>query len=449
MSLWKPYRPSSSAPWDLKRAVHLHRRVVFGASWDEVQRDLDEGPQRAVTRLFDGTCRIGGVPEQFENLAQTIGSSAVDSGSPEWLKAWWLYRCLFSPRPLEERLTLMWHNHFATSNLKVNSLLLMKQQNDTLRKHSSSSFVELLRAMSHDPALLQWLDAPSNKAGMPNENLARELMELFTLGIGNYSEQDVKEGARALTGWTVRQGKFQAIEANHDKEPKTILNQSGNWNGDDFVRILLEQKSCPRRIAWRLTNEFCGENVVSDQALDELAEGLRKRDLDFRWGVETILRSRLFFSDENIQSRVTDPVSFLLIPLRGLECWRSPPSTLVLAGWLARMGQDLFYPPNVGGWTGGRTSLSSRTVIARANYATAIATGQLTNPARSLEMPAGLVGIADPVERMRHLGDLLCGGMNAGTIHRILREPDESTEPGALLQHCVREFMTRPEAQLH
>ena len=189
MSLWNRYQPSASAPWDLKRVLHLHRRVVFGPCWDEVQRDLDGDPQTAVTRLFDGTCRIGGVPQEFETLAQAIGNSAVDSGSPERLKAWWLYRCLFSPRPLEERLTLMWHNHFATSNLKVNDLLLMKQQNDTLRKHACSPFGELLRAMSHDPALLQWLDAPSNRVGMPNENFARELMELFSLGIGNYSER--------------------------------------------------------------------------------------------------------------------------------------------------------------------------------------------------------------------------------------------------------------------
>src|SRR5579871_1773441 len=134
MSLWNRYQPSPATPWNVRRVIHLHRRVVFGACWSEIQRDLSQDPQAAVTRVLDGTCRSEGVPENFETLAQTIGDSAADSGSMERLKAWWLYRCLFSPRPLEERLTLMWHNHFATSNLKVNDLRLMKQQNETFRR---------------------------------------------------------------------------------------------------------------------------------------------------------------------------------------------------------------------------------------------------------------------------------------------------------------------------
>jgi uncharacterized protein (DUF1800 family) len=449
MPLWDRYQRSADAPWDLKRALHLHRRVVFGACRSEVLRDLQDDPQAGVTRILNGTCRSAGTPAEFDNLAQSIGLSAVDSGSAERLKAWWLFRCLVSPRPLEERLTLMWHNHFATSNLKVNNLQLMKQQNEILRRYALSPFGDLLSAMAHDPALLQWLDAPSNRAGIPNENFARELLELFSLGIGNYSERDIKEAARALTGWTVRQGKFRSLVETHDSASKSILNQAGNWDGDDLVRIVLEEKSCARRLAWRLTNEFCGEHVVSATALNELALGLHTHQLDVRWGVETILRSSLFFSDENIQSRVADPVSFLLVPLRGMECWQTPPSTLVLAEWLSRMGQDLFYPPNVGGWAGGRAWLSSRTVIARANYATSLATGQLAYPAQRPEMPASIAAVADPVEQMRHLGDLLCGGLSTGTIQQIVEKANATKDQGNLLQQCVKEFLNRPEAQLH
>ena len=449
MSHWNRYQSSSGAPWNLKRVVHLHRRVVFGACRSEVLRDLQDDPQAAVTRILNGTCRSAGAPAEFDNLAEIIGISAVDSGSAERLKAWWLFRCLTSPRPLEERLTLMWHNHFATSNLKVNNLQLMKQQNETLRRYALSPFGDLLSAMAHDPALLQWLDAPSNRAGMPNENLARELLELFSLGIGNYSERDIKQAARALTGWTVRQGKFQVVDETHDGGSKSILNHAGNWNGDDLLRIVLNEKSCARRLAWRLTNEFCGENVVSEAALNELALGLHTHQLDSRWGIETILRSGLFFSDENILSRVADPVSFLLMPLRAMECWQAPPSTLVLAEWLSRMGQDLFYPPNVGGWAGGRAWLSSRTVIARANYATSLATGQLAYPARRPEMPASIAAGADPAEQMRHLGDLLCGGLSAGMIQQIVEKANATKLQGNLLQECVKEFLIRPEAQLH
>ena len=127
VSVWTPYEPDDDAPWNLRRVVHLHRRVVFGACWSEIQRDLAQGPEAAVSRVMDGTVRAEGVPEGFEQLAGVIGAAAVDSGNVERLKAWWLYRCLLSPHPLEERLTLMWHNHFATSNLKLNDLRLMKQ----------------------------------------------------------------------------------------------------------------------------------------------------------------------------------------------------------------------------------------------------------------------------------------------------------------------------------
>ena len=434
MSHWNRYQPTPAAPWDWKRVIHLHRRAAFGACWSEVQRDLSEDPQVAVTRVLDGTCRSEGVPTDFDQLATIIGDSAVDSANPARLAAWWVYRCLFSTNPLEERLTLMWHNHFATSNLKVNDLKLMKVQNETLRRLSRASFGDLLRGMARDPALLDWLDAPSNRVGKPNENLARELLELFSLGVGHYSERDVAESARALTGCTVRLGQFHMNDENHDGDTKTILNQTGNWTSDDLVRILLEQSPCADRIAWRLTNEFFGEHVVSDAARDELAAGLRERQLDIRWAVETMLRSELFFSSANLGSRIADPVTFVVLPLRALECWRSPPSTLVLADWLERMGQVLFYPPNVGGWNGGRQWLTTRTVIARANYATALAKGQLTN------------SLHEPVS---NLGKLLCSDPDAIANATIEKEPHAERTPSERFSQDVRELLYRPEAQLN
>ena len=153
MSHWNRYQPTSTAPWDWKRVIHLHRRVVFGACWNEVQRDLNDDPQAAVTRVLNGTCRSEGVPADFDQLSNTIGNSAVDSANSDRLMAWWLYRCLFSSRPLEERLTLMWHNHFATSNLKVKDLKLMKQQNETVRQYSMAPFPELLECQEKPPAV--------------------------------------------------------------------------------------------------------------------------------------------------------------------------------------------------------------------------------------------------------------------------------------------------------
>src|SRR5262249_56714452 len=159
-----------------------------------------------------------GVPENFAETAEvTLGPSAASSRDPARLKAWWVYRMLFGPDPLTERLVLMWHNHFATSNLKIDDLPAMHQQNKHFPEHTRAPFGKLLNVAVRDPAMLMWLDAPANRKGHPNENLGRELMELFTLGIGHYTETDVKEAARALTGWTIgEEGKFEELPIRHD-----------------------------------------------------------------------------------------------------------------------------------------------------------------------------------------------------------------------------------------
>lgn len=448
MSAWSTYQPTRGNPWNLQRVVHLHRRAAFGAAWPVIQRDLADGPNAAVSRLLDGQVPPEAAPADFDQLAGIIGSAAADSSSAERLKAWWLYRCLFTPHPLQERLTLMWHNHFATSNFKVDDLRLTKRQNDTLRKHAFAPFGDLLKTMTRDPALLVWLDAPQNRKGHPNENLARELMELFTLGIGHYSEDDVMEAARALTGCTVKQGEFSFQANAHDDGDKEILGHSGKLSADDFVNLLLEQPATAQRLAWRLTSEFFGEGVVADAAMKELADGLRKNNLDIRWAVETILRSELFFSQKNIGTRVCDPVSFLIGPLRALECGaqtrsvsegsRPSPSTLVLAEWVSRMGQDLFYPPNVGGWSGGRAWLSTRSVIARANFIAALAAGQLSTPARPPDLDQLIAKHYDSpnaTEKATFLSRLLFGKETGLT----------ETDPATVL---VR-LLTSPEAHLH
>src|SRR5262249_49884660 len=236
---WEPYTPSDEAPWDLRRVVHLHRRAGFAATWGEVQRDLKDGPSAAVGRLLAGTA-VTTSPPQFKSTPDLLADAAVSAGEIGRLKAWWVYRMLFGPDPLGERLTLLWHNHFATSNAKVNSPRAMRRQNETLRKHARAPFAKLLDAALRDPALLVWLHAPSNRKGQPNENLARELMELFTLGIGHYSEKDVKEAARALTGWTTKDDAFHEDDRNHDPGEKVILGHKGRWKGGDLLRLARE-----------------------------------------------------------------------------------------------------------------------------------------------------------------------------------------------------------------
>jgi uncharacterized protein (DUF1800 family) len=373
---WASYVPDESCPWTLRRVAHVHRRAGFAATWDEIQRDLKDGPQASIDRLLTGKSRRKGVPAEFEATAKLLAESAVNSNDPGRLKAWWVYRMLFGPDPLTERLALMWHNHFATSNLKVEDLAAMHQQNQQFRELARAPFGKLLNVVVRDPAVLRWLDAPANRKGHPNENLGRELMELFTLGIGHYTEGDVKEAARALTGWTVSdEGRFEELPARHDDGEKAILGHKGKWKGDDLVRMLLEHPATGHRLAFRVCELFMGEGVATAAGVEELAQGLRQRDLDIGWAVETVLRSRAFFADSNLGRRVLSPVEYVIGPARALELFDPPSSTLVLAEWAARLGQDLFYPPNVGGWPAGRTWWTTRSVIGRANYAAALVEG--------------------------------------------------------------------------
>jgi uncharacterized protein (DUF1800 family) len=355
--------------------VHLHRRAGFAATWSEIQRDLKDGPKASLDRVLAGKSATEGVPAEFSRIADLLGESAATSGDAARLKAWWVYRMLFGPDPLMERLVLLWHNHFATSNLKLENLAYMRRQNDLFRKLGRGPFGELLTAVVRDPAMLLWLDAPSNRKRHPNENLARELMELFSMGIGHYSEKDVKEAARALTGWSVKNDEFADIDTAHDPDEKTILGQKGRWKGNDLVRMVLDHPATAQRLAWRICELFLGEKALKTADIAALAAGLRARKLDVSWAVETVLRSRAFFAQENLGNRVLGSVEYVIGAARALELFEPPSSTLILAEWCGALGQDLFYPPSVGGWPGGRSWLTTRALIGRANYAASLVDG--------------------------------------------------------------------------
>jgi uncharacterized protein (DUF1800 family) len=373
-TVWVAYEPGDGAPWDLSRVVHLHRRAGFAATWGEIRRDLKDGPKASVERLLAGTASAH-APDGFAATADLLADAAVAASDLGRLKAWWLYRVLFGPDPLGEKLTLLWHNHFATSNAKVRDAGAMRRQNDVFRRLARAPFADLLNAAVRDPALLAYLDAPANRKGHPNENLARELMELFTLGVGHYTEADVKEAARALTGWTVEDGAFAEAAGRHDDGDKTLLGKTGKWTGSDLVGLLLAHPATGRRLAWRLCDAFFGEKAVPPEAVRLLGDEMRRRNLDVGWAVGAILRSKLFFAAANVRTRVLAPVEFVAGAARALELFDPPPSTLALADWCGRLGQDLFEPPNVGGWPGGRSWIDPRAMIGRANFAHALLEG--------------------------------------------------------------------------
>ncbi len=365
---WVHFAPSPAGPWNLARVVHLHRRAGFAATWAEIERDLREGPELSVTRLLKGNAHLDGTLKDFESVSAALAESAASTSTADRLKAWWVFRMLFSPDPLGERLALMWHNHFATSNLKVSDLGAMRRQNDIFREFARAPFGELLRRAIKDPALLDWLDAPANRREHPNENLARESMELFTIGVGNFTEKDVKEAARALTGWSYKPDGFREFPQYHDDGEKKILGRKGRFRGDDFVAILLEQPATSVRLARRLCDLLMGEapSVPSppgatqntEALVASLAAGLREHQLDIGWGVERILRSQVFFAADNLKTRVLAPPEFAVGAARTLQIFDPPPSTLLLAEWIGRMGQDSVLSAQ-------RLRLAGRTIVAQ------------------------------------------------------------------------------------
>jgi uncharacterized protein (DUF1800 family) len=444
--------PDDRAPWNLRRVVHLHRRAGFAATWDEIRRDLRDGPGPSIDRLLAGRAYVTGVPGEHAETADVLGAAAAAAGEPLRLKAWWLYRMLFGPDPLTERLVLLWHNHFATSNLKVNDLAAMHNQNRLFRELARAPFGRLLGRAVRDPALLVWLDAPANRRGHPNENLARELMELFTLGIGHYTESDVREAARALTGWGVGDGgRFEEVPARHDDGEKVLLGRRSRWTGADLVRLLLEHPATALRLAGRIYDLFMGEGAVDAVMIRALADGLRQRDLDVGWAVETVLRSRAFFAEGNLGRRGLGPVEFVVGAARALELFDPPPSTLILAEWAARLGQDLFYPPNVGGWPGGRSWLTTRSVIGRANYAAALVNGgpvgrPVPLDARALAGRHGHGGLEAALAFYTKL--LLGAEPTAAWRARLTRALGPKAEDGEAARRLVALVLATPEAQL-
>ena len=377
---WDSYQPSAKNPWDLKKVGHLYRRAAFGATWGELQAGLELGPDKLVGNLL-----LGGGSEDFEKETLRWGDSIRKINNGPQASEWWLYRMLYSPHPLREKIALFWHNHFATSNAKVLNASYMMEQYGLIYKHALGDFADLLQSISKDPAMLIWLDTIQSKKGMPNENYARELMELFSLGIGNYTENDIREAARALTGWELKDGQFFDDVGQHDATEKTVLGQKGKWKGEDIVRICLAQKACPRFITRKLFRYLISETVEpTAELIDPIAEQFGK-DYDFGKLVERMLRSNIFFSESAYRTRIKGPIDFVLGIVHSLEARLG---TTTLARSLETLGQNVFNPPSVKGWDGAQTWLNGQTLLTRQNLAlTLCETRKQEGDAGSLPLP--------------------------------------------------------------
>ncbi len=442
---WAAYEPDTRRPWTIALAAHLYRRAAFGADWGQLQQALSEGPQRTVDKLLEPQADVGAFNHTYDAYEDAAAASV------NGLRAWWLRRMIETPQPLLEKMTLFWHSHFATNGGGVHPRL-MQAHVQLLRRHALGSFDALLRAVSHDPALLLWLDADVNRKGAPNESFVRPLMGTFTLGEGNFTEDDVRGAARAFTGWFVLRNRLRYIEHEHDETAKHILGREGNFTDEDVVGIVLEQPATARTLVRRLYRWLISEAQEPDEALiAPLTESFAK-DYRISWVVETMLRSNLFFSSRAYRQRVKCPVEYAVGIVNALE---GMVSTTRLAEDLAGLGQDLCHPPTVKGWRGGRYWIDAAAVVRRCNLAAALLQGgepygDKLDP-RTVAQRHGYATVESAGPFLLEL--FLQGDLERDARARLLGElPKAATgsevEPETALRHLAHSIVTQPEYHL-
>lgn len=443
---WAPYEPAAARPWNLALAAHLYRRAAFGAGWGQLQQALLDGPQRTVDKLLRPQADV----EAFNRRCDESENAAA--GSVDGLRAWWLRRMMETPHPLLEKMTLFWHGYFAVNATEVNSPQLMKDHVRLLRDHALGSFGSLLPAIARDPALLVWLGADVNRKATPNDSFVRPLLETFTLGPGHFAEEDVREAARAFTGRFVLRGQLRQLPQEHDETVKRLLGREGNFAAEDVTRILLEEPATARTVARRLYRWLISETEEpSDARIAPLAESFAK-DYSVEKLVETMLRSKLFFSPQAYRQRVKGPLEFGLGIVKALE---GMVSATRLAQDAAHLGQDLCRPPTVKGWTGGRYWISTTTLVGRHNLAASLM--QSGKPYDSRLDPWAVArkhGYTTPEAAAGFLLDLLVqADLEPGVREAVLQDlrtpvTDGDGGPGAALRRLAYAVATLPEYHL-
>jgi uncharacterized protein (DUF1800 family) len=408
--LLQPYEPSATDQFDAVKAAHLLNRAGFGGTSAEVAQIVALGPTAAAASLLDfpdktadqqnpkdvpDMSAIDGAPKTFRDLRQMLAGKTLEERQQiqmQFQKAnaeadaatvgWWLKRMTYGPYPLQEKLTLFWHGHFTSSAKDERSALLMWEQQELLRKMAAGDFGQFVSAISRDPAMLDYLNNTQNHKGHPNENYARELMELFTLGIGNYSEDDVKASARAFTGWTHDGDQYIYNRNQHDEGLKTFMGETGNLNGDDIIGIILKQPVCPKFIASEIFSFFVYDDLEEGLA-ESLGQLFADGQMQIRPFMRTILSSRAFYSQKAIGAQIKSPIQLVVGTCRflGIEL---PPIGQV-RGQLTNMGQFPMLPPNVKGWAGGRSWINASTLFIRYNTALMLASGRVPGGAQAYQ----------------------------------------------------------------
>ena len=430
--------PLPPSEWNRDRAAHLLERAGFGGTPTELAQLAAMSPRQAVRALvyyrttnnslppFEDSGAFDAGLEPFApsrpaatDLAKASGEALGVKAKPagnrklqqvadrylywkrvtkletERIGYWWANRMVATKRPLEEKMTLFWHGHFATGDEKVQDYRKMLLQNELLRAKATGSFRDLLISVSQDPAMLAYLDAGMNVKGAPNENFAREIMELFTMGVGNYTEVDIREAARAFTGWNYKGLAYVVNPQQHDDAIKTVLGSSGNFDGVQVIDIILAKRVTSEHIAEKLYRYFVREDVTPSMRVT-LGKLLRDKEYEIAPFLETVFASRDFYSDASVGTRIKSPVELAISTYRKLGLAQVPgiPDFNALT---ESMGQKLLNPPNVAGWTSGKSWITPGLLLVRGNfvYDTLFPPIDFVAPDRVAEDRFGIVPVAE------------------------------------------------------
>jgi uncharacterized protein (DUF1800 family) len=436
-------KPLSASKWDFTTAAHLLNRAGFGGTPTEIQKLVSLGHENAVSYLVDferipdptadpdwahpdpgraerRRAARNAPPEERQKLQKE--ERQIENQRILELRGWWLKRMAKGPRPFQEKMTLFWHGHFATSYEKVRDAYYMWRQNELFRRLATGNWLELLTEAGKDPAMLVWLDQAQSRKDHPNENFAREVMELFTLGEGHYTEKDITEAARALTGWSLDQElqRFVYRPFIHDNGEKTVLGKTGNLDGDDFIQQIIAQPQSAIFITAKLWNYFAGE-MPSPELNAGLADLFRRGGNNFKPLMRVIFSTEEFYSPSVVRNEIKSPVQWLVGSCRMLECELPPP--LISTNLLRGLGQDIFAPPNVKGWDGGLAWITTNNLLGRYNQAAMLAQGDMSIAASlatgSKKNPARVKQIQNRMRNMR------AGGVD---VDKILTEEQRANK---------------------
>ena len=403
--------PIGAADWNREKARHLLERAGFGGTPEDVDALAALSPQAAVRRLvyfegapadtlpaFDHSGIFDEGIDPFppgrpattalaDKNGEALGIKVKASGNrPQqpivnqffyWLRAsrletervayWWGNRMVATPRPLQEKMALFWHGHFTSSEEKVRDYRKMLKQVELFQREGMGNFRTLLIAAAQDPAMLAYLDAGVNVKGSPNENFAREIMEMFTMGVGNYTEKDIREAARAFTGWNFVGLEFHADPAKHDDGEKTFFGETARYDGVGIIDRILAAPATPQYISGKLYKFFVRDDL-SPELRAALGSRLRESHYDIAPLLETIFLSKDFYADTSRGSRIKSPVEFVVSTYRKLGQTHLPGAPDFNRVTEA-LGQHLLFPPTVAGWSYGRSWITPSLLIERGNFA--------------------------------------------------------------------------------